>query len=57
MTILCRVLMLYPKFIPNSFWNYTEACELVGAKYPPPTRPDHGRRHAAEALGRPSRQP
>src|SRR5216684_4138565 len=34
MTIPCRVLMVYPKFIPNSFWNYTEACELVGAKYP-----------------------
>jgi len=31
MTILCRVLMVYPKFIPNSFWNYTESCELVGA--------------------------
>jgi hypothetical protein len=34
MTIPCRVLMVYPKFIPSSFWNYTEACELVGAKYP-----------------------
>jgi radical SAM superfamily enzyme YgiQ (UPF0313 family) len=34
MTVSCRVLMVYPKFIPNSFWNYTEACELVGAKYP-----------------------
>src|SRR6266404_5463461 len=34
MTIPCRVLMIYPKFIPNSFWNYTEACELVGAKAP-----------------------
>ena len=34
MTIICRVLMVYPKFIPNSFWNYTEPCELVGAKYP-----------------------
>jgi hypothetical protein len=34
MTKPCRVLMIYPKFIPNSFWNYTEACELVGAKYP-----------------------
>src|SRR3974390_766963 len=34
MTIPCRVLMIYPKFIPNSFWNYTEACELVGARYP-----------------------
>src|SRR3569623_382193 len=29
-----RVLMVYPQFIPNSFWNYTESCELVGAKYP-----------------------
>ena len=26
--------MVYPKFVPNSFWNYREACELVGAKYP-----------------------
>src|ERR1700676_1800111 len=34
MTVLCRVLMIYPKFVPNSFWNYAEACELVGAKYP-----------------------
>ncbi len=34
MTIPCRVLMIYPKFVPDSFWNYTEACELVGAKYP-----------------------
>ena len=34
MTVPCRVLMIYPQFIPNSFWNYTEACELVGAKYP-----------------------
>jgi hypothetical protein len=48
--------MVYPKFIPDSFWNYTEACELVGAKYPGgATRPNHGRRHAAEALGHPSR--
>ena len=30
----CRVLMIYPRFIPNSFWNYTEACKLVGARYP-----------------------
>jgi radical SAM superfamily enzyme YgiQ (UPF0313 family) len=34
MTIPCRVLMIYPKFVPNSFWNYAEACELVGARYP-----------------------
>jgi hypothetical protein len=26
--------MIYPKFVPNSFWNYAEACELVGAKCP-----------------------
>ena len=32
--IACRVLMIYPQFVPNSFWNYTETCELVGAKYP-----------------------
>jgi radical SAM superfamily enzyme YgiQ (UPF0313 family) len=36
MTTTCRVLMIYPKFIPNSFWNYTDACNLVGAKYPAP---------------------
>src|SRR6516165_8881675 len=34
MTKPCRVLMIYPMFVPNSFWNYTEACELIGAKYP-----------------------
>lgn len=30
----CRVLLVYPEFVPNSFWNYTDACKLVGAKYP-----------------------
>src|SRR4030088_2271385 len=34
MAINCRVLMVYPKVVPNSFWNYTKASELVGAKYP-----------------------
>ncbi|MGY4567652.1 B12-binding domain-containing radical SAM protein [Bradyrhizobium sp. USDA 3256] len=34
MTVPCRVLMIYPKFVQDSFWNYTEACELVDAKYP-----------------------
>ena len=29
-----RILMIYPRFISNSFWNYTEACKLVGARYP-----------------------
>jgi radical SAM superfamily enzyme YgiQ (UPF0313 family) len=27
-------LLVYPRFVPNSFWNYTEACSLVGARYP-----------------------
>ncbi len=30
----CRVLLIYPRFVPNSFWNYREACEMVGARYP-----------------------
>src|SRR5215469_11090547 len=30
----CRVLMVYPRFVPNSFWNYAETCEIVGARYP-----------------------
>ncbi len=32
----CRVLMVYPRFVPNSFWNYVEACKLLGARYPTP---------------------
>jgi len=30
----CRVLLVYPQFVPNSFWNYKDACKLVGATYP-----------------------
>ena len=30
----CNVLMIYPKFATESFWNFSEACELVGARYP-----------------------
>src|SRR5271169_1762460 len=30
----CNVLMIYPRFMADSFWNFSEACELVGAKYP-----------------------
>ncbi|PWB60277.1 MAG: B12-binding domain-containing radical SAM protein [Bradyrhizobiaceae bacterium] len=26
--------MIYPRFTSESFWNFREACELVGAKYP-----------------------
>jgi radical SAM superfamily enzyme YgiQ (UPF0313 family) len=28
-----RVLMVYPRFTPNSFWNYQATCEVVGARY------------------------
>lgn len=27
-----RILMIFPKFNPNSFWNFTEACKLYGAR-------------------------
>ena len=30
----CRVLMIYPRFVPNSFWNYAETCQIMGARYP-----------------------
>ena len=30
----CKVLMIYPKFSSNSFWNYSTTCDLAGAKYP-----------------------
>jgi radical SAM superfamily enzyme YgiQ (UPF0313 family) len=30
----CRVLLVYPKFVPSSFWNYTDTCELLDARYP-----------------------
>ena len=29
-----RVLLIYPRFVPNTFWNYQAACELVGVRYP-----------------------
>jgi radical SAM superfamily enzyme YgiQ (UPF0313 family) len=29
-----RVLLVYPKFVPNTFWNYTDTCELLDARYP-----------------------
>jgi radical SAM superfamily enzyme YgiQ (UPF0313 family) len=28
-----HVLMIYPRFTPNSFWNYQATCEVVGARY------------------------
>ena len=30
----CKVLMIFPLFNAGSFWNYKEACELAGARYP-----------------------
>ncbi|HTC22318.1 MAG TPA: B12-binding domain-containing radical SAM protein, partial [bacterium] len=29
-----RCLFVYPQFTSQSFWNFRDACELVGAKYP-----------------------
>jgi uncharacterized radical SAM superfamily protein len=29
-----NVLMIYPRFHKDSFWNYRKACEVVGARYP-----------------------
>lgn len=30
----CNVLMIYPRFNANSFWNYQATCDIVGARYP-----------------------
>jgi len=30
----CNVLMIFPLFNAASFWNYTAACDLTGARYP-----------------------
>jgi len=30
----CKVLMIFPLFNADSFWNYRAACELTGARYP-----------------------
>jgi Domain of unknown function (DUF4070)/Radical SAM superfamily len=31
---MTKVLMIYPRFNADSFWVYTAACEIVGARYP-----------------------
>jgi radical SAM superfamily enzyme YgiQ (UPF0313 family) len=28
------VLMIYPRFVSESFWNYRESCAVLGAQYP-----------------------
>jgi radical SAM superfamily enzyme YgiQ (UPF0313 family) len=30
----CKVLMIYPRFAADTFWNFAETCEIFGAKYP-----------------------
>src|SRR5262245_59647687 len=30
----CCVLLIYPRCVSETFWNFAEACELVGARYP-----------------------
>ncbi len=30
----CNVLLVYPRFNANSFWNYKATCDMLGAKYP-----------------------
>jgi len=30
----CNVLLIYPRFAANTFWNFAETCEVFGAKYP-----------------------
>jgi len=30
----CNVLMIYPRFQANNFWNYSETCKLIGAHCP-----------------------
>jgi radical SAM superfamily enzyme YgiQ (UPF0313 family) len=30
----CNVLLIYPRFAADTFWNYAETCSLFGARYP-----------------------
>jgi radical SAM superfamily enzyme YgiQ (UPF0313 family) len=32
----CNVLMIYPRFAGETFWNFAAACEIFGARYPTP---------------------
>ncbi len=29
----CRALLVFPRFAPNSFWNYQATCEAAGTRY------------------------
>jgi radical SAM superfamily enzyme YgiQ (UPF0313 family) len=33
-TQACNVLLVYPRFAADTFWNFAATCELFGAKYP-----------------------
>jgi len=30
----CNVLLIYPRFDGDTFWNFAETCEIFGARYP-----------------------
>jgi len=30
----CNVLLIYPRFAANTFWNFAATCELFGVRYP-----------------------
>lgn len=30
----CNVLLVYPRFAADTFWNFAETCEVFGARYP-----------------------
>ena len=32
----CNVLLIYPRFAANTFWNFAATCELFGVRYPMP---------------------
>jgi radical SAM superfamily enzyme YgiQ (UPF0313 family) len=32
----CRVLLVYPRFVAPSFWDFRETCGIFGARYPTP---------------------
>jgi radical SAM superfamily enzyme YgiQ (UPF0313 family) len=32
----CKVLLVYPRFSPDTFWNFAEACKAFGARCPAP---------------------
>ncbi len=36
MQSLCNVLLVVPRFSGQSFWNFTAACEVFGARFPAP---------------------